>query len=549
MAKQKSKLLLLVGVLLLGFQLHAEKNRYVVFFADKAETKYRIDSPLEYLSQKALDRRAKNNQEITVDDFPVNTNYLDSLVKYNVTPYFTSRWFNAALVEAELSDLETLALTDYITGYEYVAPGTRLNPIRETFEVTFEGREPSIVSSNSSNQLRMMGVSTMHEAGYTGEGVHVAVLDGGFESVDQSAVFAQVFGNNRLMDHLDFTTNSENVFVFADHGTNALSCMMGYYKEVLVGPGYDMDLSLYITEDVSNSGNFEYRIEEYNWLFAAERADSTGVDIISTSLGYNHFEDANMNYSYEDTDGKTSVISRAAALASEKGILVVCSAGNEGNGSWKYITMPADVASVLTVGAVNSQNQKSSFSSIGATAAGVIKPDVVALGQGVSVFHSDNSIGTNSGTSFSAPLIAGLAGGLWQQFPELTNHEIKQLILSISDHYSDPNNEVGYGLPNYKVLTGESILSIDEVFADSFTIFPNPFGGDNVSIRIEKGYARQDLNLKLYAPDGQLITSEQHTKVRKGDVIELKVSGQARGMYILSLQSGDQLKNVKLLRY
>lgn len=550
MARSKIKRILLLYILTIFSTVSwAEENRYVVFFSDKANSAFSIDLPTAFLSQRAIDRRAKRQTPITSEDFPVNQNYIDSLIKYNVKPYFTSRWFNAVLVEAEESQLIELMETSYITAYEYVAPGTKLNADLQEVELSYNALVPSIVSSNSINQLTMLAAQTMHSEGYTGKGVHIAVLDGGFSKVNESAVFGQLFEDDRLIDRLNFTTNSQDVFSIDDHGTNALSCIVSDYKEVLLGTGYNADISLYVTEDVSDGGRFEYRIEEYNWLFAAERADSAGVDIISSSLGYNIFEDSDMNYVQEDMDGETALISRAAALASDKGILVVSSAGNEGNKTWQYVTPPADVADVLAVGAVNSSGVRSSFSSIGPTADGRIKPDVVALGQGVAVFHDDNSIGTNNGTSFSAPLIAGFAAGLWQQFPELNNLEIKELIASIGSQHANPDNELGHGLPNYLRVIGDSVLSVSSVFEDSFTVFPNPFTGNYISIQVEREYARKELNVTLYAPDGKIVAKQSPQKVRKGEVLTLPVTGNSSGIYILHLQSGSETKNVKLLRY
>ncbi|MCV9386094.1 S8 family serine peptidase [Reichenbachiella ulvae] len=475
--------LLFLGMALgMVLEASAEKHRFMVFFADKADSPYSIDAPLEFLSQKALDRRNKSGQSVTEEDLPVNANYLDSLVKYNITPYYSSRWFNAALVEADSVDLESIVATSYILSYEYIAPGVRLNPVKEVTDVNFSPLEPSIISSNSQIQIEMLGVHTMHDQGYNGAGIHVAVFDGGFEAANQTAVFKDVFNNDRLIDRMDFTANSDNVFNYDDHGTNAMSCIVSNYKETLIGTGYGADISLYVTEDVSDNGNFEYRIEEYNWLLAAERADSVGVDIISSSLGYFDFNDDRMDYSYEeDADGLTSVITRAANLATERGILVVSSAGNEGRSTtWKYITMPSDSEHVIAVGAVNSLNEKLNFSSFGPTADGRVKPDVVALGSSVAVYHKNNTIGTSSGTSFSAPLITGLVAGMWQQFPELTNLEIKELLLEIGDHSNLPNNETGYGLPNYRRLINDSVLSVKAMFDESFTVFPNPFEGNYV---------------------------------------------------------------------
>ncbi|MFY0626623.1 MAG: S8 family peptidase [Reichenbachiella sp.] len=522
-------------------------NRYIVFFADKENSKYAIDQPSEFLSERAIERRNKQSIAITIEDLPVNENYLDSLKKYGVQYFHSSKWFNAVLVETEEFVLQELVQKDFILKYDFVAPNQKLiaEPVKK--EISFTSVDPKNVTSNSSMQLSMLGVEKMHEDGYLGNDILISVLDAGFYNVNQSSLFSHVFNNNRLIDLKNFVTNENDVFTSDDHGTSAFSCIASK-SEVLTGTAPDASFALYITEDPPT----EYRIEEYNWLFGAERADSLGTDIISSSLGYAvDFNDRSMDYEYEDTDGKTAVVSKAASMASDRGILVVASAGNEGMNlkSWPYIVMPSDVKDVLSVGAIDKYRNRAGFSSFGPTTNGLIKPDVVALGVNVSVYRGSNKISSLSGTSFSAPLISGLAAGLWEKFPTLRNTELKELITSSASKKINPDSLQGYGLPNYQYARSNEVLSVQLIMESVVSVYPNPFTSDHISIRIEKEYARQSINFTLYSPDGKIVNTTSIKKYKKGDVLGMKVNSLKKGMYLLNVSTDGVTKNVKLLRY
>jgi len=519
------------------------QNRYVVYFPDKANSIYSTDSPEAFLSTRAIERRANQNIDLEASDLPVNAWYLDSLEKYGIEPYFISKWFNAVVVEATETQIQEVESKEFVLKYEYAAPGSKLAGSLEPVNDFYESNDPESSTADSYRQLEMMNVQAMHADGFTGDGIWIAIFDAGFQGANLSSVFAHLFENGKIKDLKDFTTGGGDVFDYDDHGTNVFSCVGAKYNNQLVGPAYGSDYSLYVTED-----DGEYRIEEYNWLFAAERADSAGVDIISSSLGYNLFDDTSMNYTYDDTDGQTAVISRAAKMASAKGMLVVSSAGNEGNVSWNFITMPADVDDVLAVGSVNSSNVVSSTSSKGPTIDGRIKPDVVALGSSTTVLHGTNKIGTNTGTSFSAPLVAGLAAGLWQFDREMTNEDLKNLILFSSDRANDPDNAAGYGLPDYRMATGSDVLSVDDVFSDRITVFPNPFTGDRLFVKIERKFRKQDIRFELYSPDGRLINTTNAVNVRPGEILELDIKDRAKGVYMLKIFTKKQTKIVRLLR-
>lgn len=525
-------------------QLSAQKNRYVVFLSDKSATDFSIDRPEEFLSSRSIQRRINQSIEITEEDFPVNDNYLDSLTKYGADVFYTSRWMNAVLVQAEESVLEFLETQFYVTNYEFVAPGTRLSDDPDPVNRDYEAIVPASATKTSEEQLELIGAREMHADGYTGEGKWIAVFDGGFDGANTSSVFRHLFENDKIIDLEDFITGGGDVFQYNDHGTNVFSCVGANYDQTMVGTAYMADYSLYVTEDVPT----EYRIEEYNWLFAAEKADSCGVDIITSSVGYNTFDDPSMDYTYSDLDGESTVITRAANIAFSKGILVVCSAGNEGNNSWKFVTAPADGKNVLSVGAVNSDNIVVGFSSVGPTSDDRVKPEVVALGSSVSVLHGSGNIGFNSGTSFATPIIAGFAASLWQANPELTNAELMDFIKASSDSFLSPDNSRGYGLPSYNSAIVK-VLSIDDILQDKIKVYPNPFSGKFVYIQVGQEFTKGKLTFAVHDANGKLISRKTVKRTLPGDVIPLKVSTYGNGVYFLTVSTSQNTKQVKLLKY
>jgi len=525
----------------------SEINRYVVYLVDKAGTSYSIDNPSLFLSQKAIDRRANQSIEITAVDFPVNDSYLSAIEELGVNIYFSSRWMNAVLVEATPAQIETIESQAFVLKTEYAAPGQKLNGTPDSENIIRDNIPPSNPKNlNSNKQLTMLFAHTMHKEGITGEGVWVAVFDDGFTNANLSAAFAQTFENNKLKDVMDFTTGGRDVFQYDDHGTATWSCLGAKYEDSFIGTSFNADISLYVTEDVFS----EYRIEEYNWLFAAERADSAGVDIITSSLGYSDFDDESMNYSVSDLDGKTSIITQAVNHAIDRGMLVVTSAGNSGSHpQWPFISMPADAEKVIAVGALDPKYDLVSFSSIGPTADDRIKPEVVALGYQVTVLDGANVLDSKNGTSFAAPLIAGFAAGLWQKFPSLTNLELRELILSSSDHFSSPDNSVGYGIPDYNIAVGNEPLAVSRLVRDGIAVYPNPVTGDRIYLRIEKNTIPMPVKISLYSQSGKLINEKILKRAKKGMVTDLYFNENRQGVYFLHIESESYSKNVKILRY
>ncbi|HET9054930.1 MAG TPA: S8 family serine peptidase, partial [Cyclobacteriaceae bacterium] len=348
---------------------HAQVNRYMIFFTDKQGTGHSIDHPETFLNERSIQRRVTQGIDILTEDLPVTASYVADVRNTGATVLYKTKWMNGVLVECtpgQLTDIHTLTFVKS-TETEFVAPGATVARQRKSHKFGTSG----VNADRTSEQLAMLGIDEMHADGFHGEGVIVAVMDGGFTGVNTQAPFQEIYTNRINQDvSWNFVTNSSNVYQLSSHGTQVLS-VLGVKTTVgedeFSAGAFKATFQLYVTENPAN--NFEYRVEEYNWLFAAERADSAGVDVINTSLGYNTFEDESMNYEITDMDGNTAVITRAAQIAASKGIFLVNSAGNSGaDPSWQIITAPADGEDVLAVGNVNLQGVKAATSSIGPAA-------------------------------------------------------------------------------------------------------------------------------------------------------------------------------------
>jgi hypothetical protein len=512
------------------------QDRYIVFFKDKSATPYSISAPEQFLSGRAITRRIKQDVAITEKDLPVNPAYVQQLNATGAKAFYTSKWLNAALVQATPADTAKIAQLTFVSDYKLVAPGIKLSSGRTR---SFKQAKQTTGAAATKSQLEMLGIDDMHADAVTGDGVLVAVFDAGFQGVDMAVPFQHLADENRVSSTHDFTTNTSNVYRYDDHGTSVLS-VMAANSTTYTGGAFDATFQLYVTEDVYN----EYRIEEYNWLFAAERADSSGVDIIHSSLGYNEFDDPAMDYNKStDLDGKTAVVSVAAREALDKGILVVVSAGNEGNLSWGLVTPPADVDGVIAVGSITAQGTRSSFSSRGPTSDGRIKPDVVALGSGTAVIRPSGANGTVTGTSVAAPVVTSLAIGLLQRFPNVPVKQIADMIVSSGSHAENPDNLVGYGVPNY--LTVRNMLEFGTT-NDPISIYPNPANTGKFHILLKQ--ANQDTDVVIYDTTGKVLNEKRVRITWSNNPLEVDISNLAVGTYLVKVKTINNFKTFRLIK-
>ena len=434
-------LLLLISV----FQSVASpRYRFRVYLHTKGEAGYRVDKPEAFLSAEAIARRERMGIAVEADDCPIAPAILDQLAQTGVKPILTSKWMRTVVVESEDYGVEqTLRQLPMVDSVQFVWQGEATAPLDrvESGERLAPTKEPKKSPYGYAlGQIKLLNGLKLHRAGFRGQGMRVAVIDAGFLNADRMRVFDSL----HLLGTYNIVSPGQSVFAEDEHGTKVLSCLAANAPGWMVGTAPEASYWLIKSEDSRS----EYPIEEDYYVAALEFADSVGVAVVSSSLGYYTFDDDSLSYTQADLDGHTAFISRAAHRAVEKGLLLFSSAGNEGNSTWEKITFPADTEGILTVGSMTSQKERSRFSSKGLTADGRIKPDLVALGSGSCVVVGSGEISYGSGTSFATPILAGMGICLWQALPQLSPQELIDLLRQSGSQAERPDAELGYGLPN-----------------------------------------------------------------------------------------------------
>jgi subtilisin family serine protease len=451
----------------------SEQFGYMVEFTDKKGSVFSIENPEAFLSERAIQRRLKSQIAITETDLPVNKRYIDSLLTFNARLNNASKWLNSAVfLTNDIGFVYSAQACDFVKSvslvYENASDKSAISSTKFSNEEVINDVEWGAATA----QIAICNGTFLHQNGYMGQGIQVGVLDGGFYNANQIAGFDSLFQNNQVLGSWDFVAQDSNVFDDDPHGMNVLSIMGGNIPGQYLGSGSKASYWLLLTENVST----EYLIEEENWIAGAEFADSAGCDIITASLGYSLFDNPEMDHTYSDLDGKKLRITQAANMAFDRGILLINSAGNSGNEPWYYITAPSDGEHVLCIGAIDSLGDLASFSSHGPSADGRTKPDIVAQGFHTALINSVGQVSRGNGTSFSCPLVTGMAASLWSAFPEKSNVEIYEAIIYCSSQYFNPDNDLGYGIPDFEKayyrLQGSETSNLSQAIVN---VFPNPF--------------------------------------------------------------------------
>lgn len=518
-----------------------------VYFKDKDQVEASILNPSSILSERAIQKKNRFNIAIDERDVPVNEDYIAQLKLQNgITIKAKSKWFNCVHVLGSVSDIAALTDLQFVDHISYADKG--LNA--KSNSVTVVGNEVNnhknkfleqgvdFVYGQSYSQVEQLGVHVLHQNNFTGEGFLIAVLDSGFPNVDQMEAFDRLRANNGLWGGYDFVARSTNIYVANgnDHGTRVLSDMAGFVDGQFVGTAPDASYILFRTEDAAT----ETPVEESYWVEAAERADSLGVDIINSSLGYSTYDNPRYNYSPADMDGNTAFISKGANIATEKGILVVNSAGNSGDSSWGIITAPAD-ANVFGVGAVDTSGDYVAFSSRGPSADGRIKPDGMALGAGATVIGPDDRLVKNNGTSFASPIMAGAMASFWQAFPDKNNIEIMAKVRESSTRYQNPNSQMGFGIPEFSEALTLLGIDISNAGDDLWYLFPNPSKTD-FQIQLPETYG--NAHVTLFDIYGRRILERE---LNQGNE-EISVETLSRAIYIVHVNVDGVRKEYKLIK-
>ncbi len=438
----------------------AQFTRYVVRLKNKTGSPYSIGNPSQFLTQRAINRRTRYGISIDETDLPIPQRYIDSIrLAGNVTIVNYSKWLNQVCIVTDAAALGR------INGYPFVqssspvaarllngdkAVNKQLDP-PSSFRPADNNnaqRVTDVYSYGSSyDQVHLHNAEFLHNYGFRGQGMQLAVIDDGFYNYQTLPNFDSARNNGQILGTWDFVTSNSSVNEDDSHGMKCFSTIASNMPGSFVGTAPAASFYLYRTEDIAT----EYPIEEQNFAVAAERADSLGVDVFSVSLGYNTFDNSSFNHTYSELNGNTTIIAKASNMAAKKGILMVAAAGNDGNNSWHYIATPGDADSVLTIGAVNTSRQVAGFSGYGPNSDGQIKPDVAAVGASAVVAGTSTGAPVfGNGTSFACPIMAGITTCLWQAFPEVKNMDIMQGLRQASDRYTTPDDRSGYGIPDVK---------------------------------------------------------------------------------------------------
>lgn len=539
----------------------SQSSRFLIEFTDKdtSNSHYSLNEPRDFLSSESIERRERQNIDVVLEDFPVSKTYIDSVRSLGVKIQNRSRWLNSVVGEVDSSKLDMLRDIDFIEGVKYLAPAKASknqtknqtkNKGTQNFKITHKFRHEkkntdSTIYGFADNQILMLNGNYLHEKDYKGKGKTIAVIDAGFLMADTLSVFEELWSNGQILGQKDFEEPGHDLYIDgnSNHGTYVFSIMAGSEPGYFYGTAPKANYWLLRSEVASS----EYLIEEYNWLAAAEFADSAGVDIINSSLGYTRFDDSSQDHTYSDMDGESTVVSKAASIAASKGMLVVVSAGNKGNDPWKYISAPADAKDILSVGAVDSEEAYASFSSVGPSSDNRIKPEVVAQGQGTFFATPDGSIAAGNGTSFAAPVIAGLSACLWQKYPDKTYKEIKDQIMESAHQYSNPDSLMGYGLPDFKKAYE---LTIGGKTDKQIKAYPNPFQ-DSFFINLPEVSVSSDrVVVSLYDVVGRKLFEQNYSRPIENSRIKITPPKSIEeGIYFLNVRYTDSYRlRVKLVK-
>ncbi len=532
-------------------------RKHLVYFRDKAGTPYSVAQPLAFLSARSLARRSRQGIAVLPRDLPVNPTYVAQVRGVAGKPLvlYTSRWFNAAAVAC---DSVTLAR---ITALPAVRQATTLN---RNFKVPTlvlpsapapapAARGTAVLATRAQygpayRQNQQIGVLAMHDANFRGEGMQIGVFDAGFPGADQISALQPLFLEQRLLSTRNFVDGGTSVYLRNSHGTNTLSAMAGNQAGLYIGSAPKAAFRLFITEDVYS----EHPIEEANWLAAAEYADSVGVDVISSSLGYTTFDAPSISYTYADMNGRNAISSRAAVGAARVGMVVVSAAGNEGSSAWHYVSAPADADSIMSVGAVDSLGNRAYFSSFGPSADGRIKPTLAAMGLAAAVIGPTGTPFRGNGTSYACPVLAGMVAGFWQANPSLTAQQVIAALRSTASQAATPDNSLGYGIPNFvtaynRLHPGTPLAAVTAAGADDqpLGIFPNPGGAEGSRRLVLPAALRgQRLSIRVLDVRGAEVVRQQLPAPADSE-IPLRLPRLARGIYTCEVSAGALRRTVK----
>lgn len=517
----------------------AQTQLVFVFFKDKPNKAAFYANPLSELTQKSLDRRTTLGITLNDQDAPIEQSYLQNLQNLGFTITDYSKWLNGAAVNATPAQIALLQTQPFVLSVESFvrnggAPTVKQAPVNKWKSPTNTQKGLTTFDYGTSTpQIDQVNIRPLHLAGFTGNGVSIAVIDTGFPTVNTGNAFLRLRNNNKIKAGYDFVTKSNDIYdpSLNAHGTVVLGAIGGYLEDIFVGSAPDADFYLYRSENSA----VEIPEEEIYWIEAAEEADRKGVEIITTSLGYQAYDNPQYSYTYADMNGSTSFIARGAGIAAEKGIFVLAAAGNSGDKPWHYLLTPSDNAKVFTIGAVDSSGNSSVFSSFGPNSLGVIKPDGSTRGTATATVLGDTTF-TSTGTSLATPIAAGGVACLIQAFPTMNRDQIKTKLRQTASLYPNHTDQMGYGILNFGGLYNGVLNTSEIVKKEKFALFPNPVK-NILNIASENDIS----SLEIYDNLGRLIRKVNNQK-------SVKVDDFTKGIYYLKIQTRDKVYYEKFIK-
>ena len=512
---------------------------YRVYLRDKGDIAPGTYSAMDLLSARAISRRQKSGIKVPdINDYPVNSDYINKISQSGLKLHSTSKWMNTALFKSQTAtDIKILLDLPFVSDVKVVkTPG---NKNRYSDKLNFQIVHTDFTPYD--RPISMINGFPLHDSGYNGKNILIAILDGGFLYSDQISSLNDLRLRHGIKRTWDFVKKTESVYNSSVHGTAVLSVLAGELAGQIEGTAPGADYLLLKTEDVDS----EFPCEEDFWAAGAEYADSLGADIISSSLGYFNFDDPSLNYKYSDLNGKTAFVTRTAEIAASKGILVVNSAGNERNSAWKRIIFPSDGDDVLAVGAVDGSNLIADFSSAGPSIDGRIKPDNVTMGVNVPVQTSGNSVVRSSGTSFSCPVLSGMAACLMQAVPGSLNTDIIKVLHSCADRYNLPDSLYGYGIPDVILALTELQNQYFKNPDDGILIYPNPTKGD---FEIILSKASENFTVEIITITGKSVFRKNYSAYAGRDIVITDFQKRDPGIYFIKVVNADGVRVRKLIK-
>ena len=538
---------LILGVLLsFSGTTNAQTNYYFyVQLKNKNNSPYSLSNPSAYLSTRAIARRTTFGIPADSTDLPVNPAYIHQIENLGAHVHCASKWMNGVTVKltdsTKMSQVRALSFVSFVQ-YTGLLVGTALAPPAKN------NAKATLNYGIAAGQITQLNGTYLHDEGYKGKGIHVAVIDAGFTNVNINTCFDSLRLQGRLLGTRNVINPTADIYSEDSHGAMVLSTMTGNMPGQYLGTAPEASYWLIRTE----YGPTEYKVETEFWCSGIEFADSVGADIATSSLGYSEFDDTNMNFTYADMNGKVSRASRAATIASQKGMVVLVAAGNEGDSynTWHYISSPADADGIISVGAVTSTGISSSFSSYGPSSDGRVKPEICATGTSSAIVNTSGTPGYGNGTSFATPIMAGMMACLLQKYKSqnqnLSISTLLQSVFKTGNHFNSPTAQMGYGIPDFRaaeqnLITFDSVLPLEK---NNFTL--SVISQYHSLIIHYNGVSNpQNALVKIYSTTGKSLISQSITD----RTTAIRTFGLATGIYAVCVTENGITETHKIIIY